>query len=189
MINEWLGGETFLKRQNVFSSGLDLFATHDCIISPSRHLCWLVDGQTSRGGQGEMVRMMPRSTRVSKFMTICAESTKPWNLKTSVISKVKPGRIKARGAGATVDIRLVHIFLFSMITMLRSLQRETRLSTLISLKSTWMPSRDETFRYPRNLDFHVSGLDKIVLEVIQDRFLMCCVSPTTFCKIDQMVQL
>ena len=69
-------------------------------------------------------------------MLICAEHIKPWNQKTSVIEKVKPGRIKARGAGTPVDIRLVRIFLFSMIIMLRSLQRETRLSTLISLKST-----------------------------------------------------
>ena len=45
-------------------------------------------------------------------------------------------------------------------------KEDTRLYIFISLKSTWMPSRDETFRYPRNLDFRVSGLDKVVLEVI-----------------------
>ena len=75
-------------------------------------------------------------TKVGKFMLICAESIKPWNLKTSVNVKVTPGRIKARGAGAVVDIRLVHFFLFSMTIMLRSMQRKTRLYIFISLKST-----------------------------------------------------
>ena len=84
-----------------------------------------VDGEDDTKVDGEDDAKV---TKVGKYMLLCAESIKPWNLKSSEIVKVKPGRIKARGAGAPVDIRLVHIFLFSMIIMLRSMQRKTKAS-------------------------------------------------------------